>query len=1817
MPGSPYPNTKLMKLLFRAALVVGVVALAVACGKFGRNAIAVSQKNFTEEVEVQQNLIFTFDKNIVADSLVDKWNETPFIEFTPAVKGKFRWSATNELVFSPETGFKPSTDYKAELTNKILDAAAEKLSFGDGASFAFHTPYLSFAGADVFWVLNQQNQPEVRLNLNFNYPVNPEEVAKLAKVTIDGAEAGFRANGAETSPVVQLAVPQEAARTFDAKPVSIKVAAGLRTPGSELEAKELTFESSVPDKNDFRILSVESEFDADEPFIHVYTNQTIGNKADEVKRLLSFTPAVNFNVEMLEYGFKVSGAFASDQAYKLVVNRNLKGVFGGALKADSEHTVAFGQVQPTIQFTAKKAIYLTNKGQKNVGVRILSIPKVNIKVYKVYQNNLLAYLRESGELNSNQYEEEYYESGYFYGDFGNYGDLVYEKDQITTELKKAEGAYLLNLNLADTRPFKGIYVVQVQSLTDQWVRASKVVSLSDVGLIAKHTDQEVLVFANSIMTAAPLPNIDVTLVSTNNQEVYSLKTDASGVARFVDLPKKAPGFQVGMVTALHGEDFNYMHFNQTAVSTSRYEVGGLRENETGLQAFVYGDRDLYRPDETMYLKTVVRDQSWAPVKDLPIKLKVLLPNGKDFLNRKGVLSGQGTFETSVKLPASTVTGAYTVEIYTANDVLLNSKNINVEEFMPDRIKVNTNLDKEVANIGSTVRFSAQALNMFGPPASNRKWETDFSLGRKEVYFKDLPNYTFTLTGRSDISFENEVRDGMTDAEGRFSVDIEIPNTYKNVGLLEGKVYSTVFDESGRAVNRANRFDILTQPALYGIGKFDYYVDLRRAVNLPLIAANHKGQVASNARARVQVVRFEWQNVLERDTYSNNYRYVSQRKEIIMTDKGITISGRNAAFPFVPNIAGEYQVRVMPEGTDGSSYVARSFYAYEWGAAQSTSFEINREGQVDIELNKDSYLTGDEAELLFKTPFKGRLLVTVERNKVFDHFVLETDNKTAALKLPIKKEYLPNVYVAATLIKPMDNSAIPLTVAHGYRNLRIDAAENQLKLAIKAPQNSRANAKQEIVVQTEKAQSDVEVTLAVVDEGILILKNFATPDPYGFFFQQRALEVESYDLYPRLFPELKPMTRNYGADGYNLGKRLNPLANKRIKPLAFWSGTLKTDANGTARYTVDLPQFSGEVRIMAVAVKDGSFGSAEARMKVADPVVVSTALPLFMSPGDEVLVPVTLTNTTAKNAEAGAKITVSGALELVGEASQTVGVAANGEQQVLFRAKAKNEIGNGAVKIEVNALGEKFTEKIDLTVRPSTSLLKTSGSGQIEADKSTDLDLAKDYIVSSVDAKLLVSRSPVVQLAREMNYLVRYPYGCVEQTTSTAFPQLYLAELLPSISGGNAMNLRNATANVQEAIRRLQTMQLYNGGLSYWQGGTEESWWGSVYAAHFLMEARKAGYDVDTNLLDNLLGYLATKIKKKSTEDYYFFDAANERKLRRIAPKETFYSLYVLGLAGRPDASTMNYYKSNQQLLALDSKYLLATTYLLMGDRASYQRLLPTAFAGERSETMLGGSFYSFIRDEAIALNALIEVDPQNNQIGIMARHLSQQLRTSRYYNTQEVAFGLLALGKLAKKANASTATATVYADGKKIADFNGPSLTLGNEVAGKKVRIDVKGGPLYYFWEMEGLNSSGAFSEEDNFLKVRREYYDRRGNRLASPTFGQNDLVVVKLTLQSTGGTVPNVVLTDMLPAGLEIENPRISVIPGMDWIKGAANPEHFDFRDDRVNLFTTALPETKSFYYVCRAVTRGTFRLGPVSADAMYNGEYHSYHGAGTVTVQ
>ncbi|MBX3102931.1 MAG: alpha-2-macroglobulin family protein, partial [Bacteroidetes bacterium] len=730
-----------------------------------------------------------------------------------------------------------------------------------------------------------------------------------------------------------------------------------------------------------------------------------------------------------------------------------------------------------------------------------------------------------------------------------------------------------------------------------------------------------------------------------------------------------------------------------------------------------------------------------------------------------------------------------------------------------------------------------------------------------------------------------------------------------------------------------------------------------------------------------------------------------------------------------------------------------------------------------------------------------------------------------------------------------------------------------------------------------------------------------PDPYAHYYAPRALEVAGYDIYPLLLPELSKTQASRrtqstgGSEDSFLGRRQNPLANRRVKLVSFWSGTLKADMSGTVRYSFDIPQFNGSLRIMAVAWKGNQFGHAEQAMIVADPIVISPGIPRFFSPGDTVQMPVTLTNTTTQHTDVTAVAEVEGPLQLVGPAQRTLTLRANSEGRLTFRLAAQSAIGEAKIRIRVQGLGEQFWDETEVTVRPPSTLQFNTGAGSLTGGKSEEINLSKDdFLPASRQARLIVSRNPALQYVKDLGELVRYPHGCLEQTVSQAFPQVYFQDLAAHIAPRGFTG--TPAYHVQQAIFKLQSMQTYGGGLTYWPGGDEEgvSWWGSAYAAHFLVEADKAGFEVNRLMLNKLLNYLQQQAGNRSLAYYTFLNGQRSRYVSR----ETIYSLFVLTLSGRKPTGQLNYYRQRMETLTPDSRYLLAASYALLGDMKSWNTLVPPAYGNQLSAPETGGTYASPVRDRALALYVLLEADPKHAQVPSLAKTLAQQMGQVRYLSTQERSFAFMALGKLARRAAQSTATATLTANGQPVGVFLGQDLVLDN-VAGKQVQIQCQGeGTLYYFWETSGISASGAYTEEDSKLKVRRTFYARKGGMIGKPVFRQNELVVVELTLQAErGDVVENIALTDLLPAGLEIENPRLSAGGAIEWLQNVSQPQHMDIRDDRIHFFTgLSKGEIHTYYYLARAVTVGKFRQGPASADAMYDGSYHSYHGGGWVEV-
>ncbi|KAA9332164.1 alpha-2-macroglobulin family protein [Hymenobacter busanensis] len=1839
--------------VLRLPLLV-LLALLCACSKPGADDASADG----EEIDPYENLVFSFDEPVAAAEQTSRWDTTQYVRFEPAVRGKFMWTSDRELVFSPAHPFSPSTAFKAEWRPQALPKEAQR-KLPELKRRRFHTPYLDMTIPQVFWTAGS-NGPAVRLNVGFNYPVRPADVGQHLLLTANGQQVPFEVVSAQADKVVGVQ-PTQAIAAGSA--IQLVLSPGLMPVGAPAQAdttnrRRLSGSVTVPDPQELQVREVSGTQIEGEPAVTILTNQPVDAAA--LQPLIAVQPAVGYTVEAKESGLVLRGGFELGKSYTVSIQAGATGELGGRLNQAVSQQVSFSDERPSISFAhGDKAMYLGAAGLRNLGLRLNEVNRVKVSIYKVYANNIRELLR-SGEQYGYDEEEgggeeeggEYVDHSYNYYNTADYGNLLTERTYTTAGLPKQGSLRLLHLSLQDlefSNQLKGLYVIRVQDTERQWLQVSKLVTVSDLGVVVKQGQTGALVFVNSLRTAKPVGGATVRFISTNNQTMFTGATNASGVAQMGTNADTALArrFQLETVLVQSGQDFTFLSLPRSRVETSRYDVGGLQSNAARFQAFLYGDRDLYRPGDTIRTNTVVRTDDWrVPAGAVPMKIRLLLPSGKEYASYRRTLTKDGSFEAPFILPASVMTGLYTLEVLTGNDVLLTSKQISVEEFVPDRLKVTVTAAPTVVKPGQTVRAAVLAQNLFGPPATDRKVEVEFSLKQKTFAPKDYPDYSFSLESggtqrrysdgtESESSlnsrFEKAVREGQTDAQGRATVEYPVPD-YRDLGTLEGTAFGTVFDETGRPVNRLATFEVRTQQVMYGVQQLPELVSTRQPTNIRVVALNPQNSTQgkpANAAALVRVVRILWETVLERQ--GGRFIYQSQRREEVVLTKTVQAAPVGTA-TFQPVYSGEYEVRVARPGAE--TYVASRFYAYGYGDTPSNAFEVSNEGQVQIEPDKASYHPGETATLLLKTPFPGRVLVTVERNRVFDHFYVDTDQKSARVTVPIRAGHVPNVYVTATAIRPMStDTRNPLTVARGFVPLTVEKPEAKLPVAIKAPAQSRSQTYQLVEVQTKPGAA---VTLAVVDEGILQMKDYRTPDPFGYFYQKRALEVSAHDVYPFLLPELG--TSSTGGDGYDLSRRTTPVPSRRVQLVARWSGVQHADASGKVRVKVRIPQFSGALRLMALAYKGDAFGSDDHTMRVADPVVISTALPRFLSPGDTIDVPVTLTNTTEKEIIVTASQRTTGLLESVYqhhanppvkiETVQFCQLLPNSEKRIVFHAYAKNAVGNGSITIAAKpskGTNETFTETIELPIRPASPLQMRTGAGVVQGGKTQPLDLRTDFLPTSQRSQLVLSRSPMTEFSKDLRYLLQYPYGCLEQTVSAAFPQLYYPDLAVALGQTKKQQRYNPNYHVQEAIRKIEAQQLYNGSLSYWPGGDYDNWWTSAYAAHFLLEAKRAGFAVNASVLDKVLRYLQYRIRKRETEEYQYLTAGSVAHQKTIAKKEIPYSLYVLALAGRPDPVALNYYQANQGLLSQDSKFVLASTSALSGQTKGFRALLPRSFSETAARRALDGSFYSPVRDLGLALNTLIEADPQNPQVAQMARQLSRLVKQAGWLSTQERAFALLALGKVAHNTRNSTVTATLAeASGAVLGQYKGPQNLNVSNVANRRLSLKTQGsGPLYYFWTLEGISPTGQVREEDQQLQVRRQFLDRTGQPFGltqgRAEFRQNDLVVVKITLQSSdvAGDVPNVAITDLLPAGLEIENPRIGAVRELTWATDAATPDYLDVRDDRINLFTTATPKPKSFYYLARAVSKGTFKLGPVSSDAMYNAEYHSYAGAGVVRVR
>jgi uncharacterized protein YfaS (alpha-2-macroglobulin family) len=881
--------------------------------------------------------------------------------------------------------------------------------------------------------------------------------------------------------------------------------------------------------------------------------------------------------------------------------------------------------------------------------------------------------------------------------------------------------------------------------------------------------------------------------------------------------------------------------------------------------------------------------------------------------------------------------------------------------------------------------------------------------------------------------------------------------------------------------------------------------------------------------------------------------------------------------------------------------------------------------VELELDKDKYLAGDVATLVIRSPFTGKALLAVESDHVITHRVFMMTNNTAEVKLPIEHAYAPNVYCSVSVIRPARSEKIwGQHRASGMVPLIVGAPSRKLRVKMELPSEIRPRTELEVpivVTDIDDIARKAEVVLAAVDEGICMLTAFPAPDPYAYFFAPRLPCVTLHDLYAQLMPEIADeisgtVSEPGGGVLAGMAKRLNPIKARRFKPVALWSSTVLTDDNGNASVVFDVPEFTGQLRIMALAVDDRRFGAAVQQVHVKRPLVVQSSLPRFLAPSDSFVLPVRIFNDTGKDGQARVALSCEGPLTSEGSGSSltnSVSLPAGVVTNLDFRLRALKVPGKATCRLSVSMGDEHFEEETEIAVRPPASLVTHSGSGVVEPGKEEALSIPVRWLENTGKTEVWLSSMPSVKLGGSIDYLMRYPYGCLEQTTSKSLPLLYLADLVERTYPG-WLDRQGISDFVSAGIHRVLSMQKHDGSFGLWPG-SDTYVWGSIYATHFLVEAAGAGYDVPKNPFEQALNYLekftssATTASKSGESDLY----------------NRSYACFVLALAERPQHGSLARLIEQKKDLDHGAKVNIGAALVAAGKRRDALTFLdgvglnPAALRSRE----ISGCLRSIVRNDAVLLSTFLEVNPDHEHIPLLAKRLESSQSNGRWYTTQENAMALMALGKYCNSFASSHGPISgqvTWDQGGESSEFTGETerhIVMNHRKDEAATIHNSGGGSIFYYWKSEGVPADGHVTEADRGIEVRRELLSIDGQKLNSLDLKQGDLYVMKTTVHSSG-SLDNVVIEDLLPAGLEIENAKLKTSQAVSWIKGKQNLNlsHMDIRDDRMIAFTGSFSGEKSYYYALRAVTVGEFVLPAISASCMYDPDIQSVHGRGSVRI-
>ena len=1326
---------------------------------------------------------------------------------------------------------------------------------------------------------------------------------------------------------------------------------------------------------------------------------------------------------------------------------------------------------------------------------------------------------------------------------------------------------------------------------------------SDLGITAKGgADNSWFVAVADLSTAKPVAEVELEFYDYQQQLIQTAKTTGDGLAELA-LDRK-PFLIIAKKEKMKG----YLKTaDGNSLSLSRFDVSGAI-SQKGLKGYLYGDRGVWRPGDSLFLNFILEDKDATLPDNYPIAFEMHDSRGQLQFKTVTTKNVQNLYALSVATSTDAPTGNWIATVKAGGATF--TKSLKIETVKPNRLKIDLDFGKAELSVRDEPVTGKIKVNwLHGAAGQNLKTVVEAQVNQVKTEFPKFPDYQFDDPARRLWGSEPVVIfDGMTDKNGNASFTTNLyADNQTAPGKLNVNLRARAFEKGGDFSIFNTKIGYSPYPAYAGIliPKNQYgekRVDIGKEGKLKIVAVDDKGNLLKNKNLTVGLYRVEW-----RWWWDSNDDYVSQFNSSnhfnAVSSEGV-MTGSDGTASWNVNVTGwgRYLVRVCD--TESGHCSGDFFYAgYPWYGDDGGGIAARQEAaMMTFTASKEKYNVGDDVEITVPSGDKGRVLITLETGtKVIKSFWKDVKQGENKFEFEATNEMSPTVYAHVSLIQPHGQTQNDLPIRmYGVLPVTVEDPKTILKPVIKMPDELKPE--QEFTIEvSEENNENMAYTLAVVDEGLLGLTNFKTPDPHGTLYAKEALGVKTWDLYDYVLGayggELERIL-SIGGDG-EINAPLERKNANRFKPVVLHAGPFYL-SGGKKKHTFKMPNYVGSVRVMLVAAhSDGAYGNAEKIVPVKKPLMALATLPRVLGPGETLRLPVSIFAMDKKVKNVDVQIAeTTGLVSVSGGATKQLNFAQPGEDMVFFDLKVGEKTGIAKFKISAAGAGEKATQDIEIDVRNPNPYVTNVYDGLMQGGESWSQAFKPIGTPGTNTAMLEVSSIPPLKLGERLRYLIQYPHGCIEQITSGAFPQLFVDKLMKL----NDQQKAETKANVEAAIAKLKNFQMPAGGFTYWPGNDYDSW-GTNYAGHFLLEAKAAGYNVPESMIDRFVKFQQTTAKR--------WNPGTRGSQYSWTELDQAYRLYTLALARKPEMGAMNRMRELKNL-STEARWRLAAAYALAGKKEIGQQLAQNLSVNVKpdpnSYQEWSNTYGSSLRDEAMILETQVLLEDMTGAAANL-RHVAEQLSENYWYSTQTTAYALLAVGKFAGKSKVSDEFKFSYdtGDGKVVnAGSNTPVMQISIPLNGSGKTVTVKNagsGILFARLISSGKPLVGDATAASNNLQIDVSYSLPTGEKVNPNAIPQGTDFIAQVIVTHPGTRAMDfkkMALTQIFPSGWEIINARLH---NMQEFSNTTVPEYQDIRDDRVLTYFDINRGQRQVYRVrLNAAYQGRYYLPTVSCEAMYD---------------